>query len=392
MKKNNIKLSDKAALLKERIIANANELAELADRILNRAIAEEEREEAWKKRKAELKEIAEAKLEEKRKEKKEKRKEKRMSIFSKYISKSIPTSINKNDQEKIDDKIREAQEKKAKAEDEKIQKKKDLEVKTKEEAAKKKAEYALRKVHNGNKNLGPKTHTTKEERKIVQEETKEQAYKNYIAMMQQIESEKAADPEGYAKRKQKKQEAEQKRLEQLAEKRKARMEKQQKTKVTQKSKVAKILEAFKQAQLARKKKKEEKRAKYLTKGGIAVPKVKIKVVARPFNADQLVKRVNNPKVKDYFINIYKINDNNELFLSETREMKIFPGDLLNFLTLKNKYLAKKDKKYAKIEAKVANVEKAVMYFVSDNWQKIVAQKAKEEAFEKKEENSKQKAA
>lgn len=389
MKKNNIKLSDKAALLKERIIANANELA---DRILNRAIAEEEREEAWKKRKAELKEIAEAKLEEKRKEKKEKRKEKRMSIFSKYMSKSIPTSINKNDQEKIDDKVREAQEKKAKVEDKKIQKKKDLEVKTKEEAAKKKAKYKLRKVHNGNKNLGPMHRTTKEERMRMHKETKEQGYKNYIAMMQRIESEKAADPEGYAKRKQKRQEAEQKRLEQLAEKRKARMEKQQKTEITQKSKVAKILEAFKQAQLARKKKKEEKRAKYLTKGGIAVPKVKIKVIARPFNADQLVKRVDNPKVKDYFINIYKINDNNELFLSETMEMKIFPGDLLNFLTSKNKYFAKKDRKYAKIEAKVANVEKAVMYFVSDNWQKIVAQKAKEEAFEKKEENSKQKAA
>lgn len=250
---------DKVKALKEKIIANANALA---DRILSKAIAKEEQEKAWETRKEELK----AEAAKKRKEAALKKREEKAKKLS-QIHSSIPTKDTSKKQKAIDKAIEEKHDEKMIAKEIKFE------------------------DFNPNKEIKDKTkHITKEEKEKIAAEARKAGYLAYKAEMQKQASEIAADPKAYQVRKEKRKKSEQERLNMLAEKRKARMEKLQRVELTQKQKTLKDLEHFKLAQERRNKKKLERRQMYLSKGGIQLPKVKNKVEIRPI--------VEQPKKQD----------------------------------------------------------------------------------------------
>lgn len=90
---------DKVKALKEKIIANANALA---DRILNKAIAKEEQQKAWETRKEELKAEAAKKRKEAALKKREEKAKKLIQIHT-----SIPTKDTSKKQKAIDKAIEE---------------------------------------------------------------------------------------------------------------------------------------------------------------------------------------------------------------------------------------------------------------------------------------------
>lgn len=273
---------DKVKALKEKIIANANALA---DRILSKAIAKEEQEKAWETRKEELK----AEAAKKRKEAALKKREEKAKKLS-QIHSSIPTKDTSKEQKAIDKAIEEKHDKKMIAKETKFE---DFNPKrqklTKEERIERNKKRAIKLIHH--KEIKDKTkHITKEERERIAAEARKAGYLAYKAEMQKQASEIAADPKAYQARQEKRKKSEQERLNMLAEKRKARMDKLQRVKLTQKQKTLKDLEHFKLAQERRNKKKLERRQMYLSKGGIQLPKVKNKVEIRPI--------VEQPKKQD----------------------------------------------------------------------------------------------
>ena len=273
---------DKVKALKEKIIANANALA---DRILSKAIAKEEQEKAWETKKEELK----AEAAKKRKEAALKKREEKAKKLS-QIHSSIPTKDTSKKQKAIDKAIEEKHDKKIIAKETKFE---DFNPKrqklTKEERIERNKKRAIKLIHH--KEIKDKTkHITKEERERIVAEARKAGYPAYKAEMQKQASEIAADPKAYQARQEKRKKSEQERLNMLAEKRKARMDKLQRVELTQKQKTLKDLEHFKLAQERRNKKKLERRQMYLSKGGIQLPKVKNKVEIRPI--------VEQPKKQD----------------------------------------------------------------------------------------------
>lgn len=93
-KKPKVTLLDKAKILKEKIIENANAFA---DHILNKAIAKEEQTEAWEKKKEELKAEADKKRKEAALKKREEKAKKLISIHA-----TIPSKDTSKKQKKID--------------------------------------------------------------------------------------------------------------------------------------------------------------------------------------------------------------------------------------------------------------------------------------------------
>lgn len=264
---------DKVKALKEKIIANANALA---DRILSKAIAKEEQEKAWETRKEELK----AEAAKKRKEAALKKREEKAKKLS-QIHSSIPTKDTSKKQKAIDKAIEEKHDKKIIAKETKFE---DFNPKrqklTKEERIERNKKRAIKLIHH--KEIKDKTkHITKEERERIVAEARKAGYLAYKAEMQKQASEIAADPKAYQARQEKRKKSEQERLNMLAEKRKARMDKLQRVELTQKQKILKDLEHFKLAQERRNEKKLQRRQMYLSKGGIQLPKVKNKVEVRP---------------------------------------------------------------------------------------------------------------
>lgn len=264
---------DKVKALKEKIIANANALA---DRILSKAIAKEEQEKAWETRKEELK----AEAAKKRKEAALKKREEKAKKFS-QIHSSIPTKDTSKKQKAIDKVIEEKHDEKMIAKETKFE---DFNPKrqklTKEERIERNKKCAIKLIHH--KEIKDKTkHITKEEREKIAAEARKAGYLAYKAEMQKQASEIAADPKAYQARQEKRKKSEQERLNMLAEKRKARMDKLQQVELTQKQKTLKDLEHFKLAQERRNEKKLQRRQMYLSKGGIQLPKVKNKVEVRP---------------------------------------------------------------------------------------------------------------
>lgn len=264
---------DKVKALKEKIIANANALA---DRILSKAIAKEEQEKAWETRKEELK----AEAAKKRKEAALKKREEKAKKLS-QIHSSIPTKDTSKKQKAIDKAIEEKHDKKIIAKETKFE---DFNPKrqklTKEERIERNKKRAIKLIHH--KEIKDKIkHTTKEEREKIAAEARKAGYLAYKAEMQKQASEIAADPKAYQARQEKRAKSEQERLSMLAEKRKARMEKLQRVEFTQKQKTLKDLEHFKLAQERRNEKKLQRRQMYLSKGGVQLPKVKNKVEIRP---------------------------------------------------------------------------------------------------------------
>lgn len=273
---------DKVKALKEKIIANANALA---DRILSKAIAKEEQEKAWETRKEELK----AEAAKKRKEAALKKREEKAKKLS-QIHSSIPTKDTSKEQKAIDKAIEEKHDKKIIAKETKFE---DFNPKrqklTKEERIERNKKRAIKLIHH--KEIKDKTkHITKEERERIVAEARKAGYLAYKAEMQKQASEIAADPKAYQARQEKRKKSEQERLNMLAEKRKARMDKLQRVELTQKQKTLKDLEHFKLVQERRNKKKLERRQMYLSKSGIQLPKVKNKVEIRPI--------VEQPKKQD----------------------------------------------------------------------------------------------
>lgn len=264
---------DKVKALKEKIIANANALA---DRILSKAIAKEEQQKAWETRKEELK----AEATKKRKEAALKKREEKAKKFS-QIHSSIPTKDTSKKQKAIDKVIEEKHDEKMIAKETKFE---DFNPKrqklTKEERIERNKKRAIKLIHH--KEIKDKTkHITKEEKERIAAEARKAGYLAYKAEMQKQASEIAADPKAYQARQEKRKKSEQERLNMLAEKRKARMDKLQRVELTQKQKTLKDLEHFKLAQERRNEKKLQRRQMYLSKGGIQLPKVKNKVEVRP---------------------------------------------------------------------------------------------------------------
>lgn len=264
---------DKVKALKEKIIANANALA---DRILSKAIAKEEQEKAWETRKEELK----AEAAKKRKEAALKKREEKAKKLS-QIHSSIPTKNTSKKQKAIDKVIEEKHDEKMIAKETKFE---DFNPKrqklTKEERIERNKKRAIKLIHH--KEIKDKTkHITKEEKERIAAEARKAGYLAYKAEMQKQASEIAADPKAYQARQEKRKKSEQERLNMLAEKRKARMDKLQRVELTQKQKTLKDLEHFKLAQERRNEKKLQRRQMYLSKGDIQLPKVKNKVEVRP---------------------------------------------------------------------------------------------------------------
>lgn len=264
---------DKVKALKEKIIANANALA---DRILSKAIAKEEQEKVWETRKEELK----AEAAKKRKEAALKKREEKAKKLS-QIHSSIPTKDTSKKQKAIDKAIEEKHDKKMIAKETKFE---DFNPKrqklTKEERIERNKKCAIKLIHH--KEIKDKTkHITKEERERIVAEARKAGYLAYKAEMQKQASEIAADPKAYQARQEKRKKSEQERLNMLAEKRKARMDKLQQVELTQKQKTLKDLEHFKLAQERRNEKKLQRCQMYLSKDGIQLPKVKNKVEVRP---------------------------------------------------------------------------------------------------------------
>lgn len=264
---------DKVKALKEKIIANANALA---DRILSKAIAKEEQEKAWETRKEELK----AEAAKKRKEAALKKREEKAKKLS-QIHSSIPTKDTSKKQKAIDKAIEEKHDEKMIAKETKFE---DFNPKrqklTKEERIERNKKRTIKLIHH--KEIKDKTkHITKEEREKIAAEARKAGYLAYKAEMQKQASEIAADPKAYQARQEKRKKSEQERLNMLAEKRKVRMDKLQQVELTQKQKTLKDLEHFKLAQERRNEKKLQRRQMYLSKDGIQLPKVKNKVEVRP---------------------------------------------------------------------------------------------------------------
>lgn len=273
---------DKVKALKEKIIANANALA---DRILSKAIAKEEQEKAWETRKKELK----AEAAKKRKEAALKKREEKAKKLS-QIHSSIPTKDTSKKQKAINKAIEEKHDEKMIAKETKFE---DFNPKrqklTKEERIERNKKRAIKLIHH--KEIKDKTkHITKEEKERIVAEARKAGYLAYKAEMQKQASEIAADPKAYQARQEKRKKSEQERLNMLAEKRKARMDKLQQVELTQKQKTLKDLEHFKLAQERRNEKKLQRRQMYLSKDGIQLPKVKNKVEVRPI--------VEQPKKQD----------------------------------------------------------------------------------------------
>ena len=273
---------DKVKALKEKIIANANALA---DRILNKAIAKEEQQKAWETRKEELKAEAAKKRKEAALKKREEKAKKLIQIHT-----SIPTKDTSKKQKDIDKEIEKKHDEKMIAMETKFEDFNPKQQKlTKEERIERNKKRAIKLIHH--KEIKDKIkHTTKEEREKIAAEARKAGYLAYKAEMQRQASEIAADPKAYQARQEKRAKSEQERFSMLAEKRKARMEKLQRVELTQKQKTLKDLEHFKLAQERRNKKKLERRQMYLSKGGIQLPKVKNKVEIRPI--------VEQPKKQD----------------------------------------------------------------------------------------------
>ena len=295
-------ITDKAKELKERIIKNANDLA---DRILDRAIAREEAEKQWAEKKEELLKKATELRKKAAQEKRDRRNNQRLEI-----NKTIPFChagkfANPEDVTKYNDYIAAVR-----------KRQEELANKAKTESKK---EEAVEKKHDKKDTVKrtPTMRTTKDERIQAAIEKKIQGKANYRKELQKQASEIEADPKGYQERQQKKQKSEQERLDMLAAKRKERLEKKIKNELTTKQLVLKQINDFKESQKKRLEKKDLKRAKYITKGDEKVNKFKIKAPLRP----SVIIEKKNTELNSYNVVIARVTDKNTIIDSKPQVVK-----------------------------------------------------------------------
>lgn len=175
-----------------------------------------------------------------------------------------------------------------------------------EERIKRNTELALKRLHHKEIKL---KRTTKAERIEAIKAKKEAGKAAFNAEMKRQASEIAADRQGYANRVEKRRRTETERLARIAERRKLRKDKIF-TEHLKQQKIQQLnLKRFIESEKARLARKEEKRAKYLTTGGIKVPKVKNNVAIDKTRAEEYIKAA-EAKIKDekvrYLIRIASI--------------------------------------------------------------------------------------
>lgn len=154
-----------------------------------------------------------------------------------------------------------------------------------------------------------KAHAAKREEIKAIKAKKEAGKAAFNAEMKRQASEIAADRQGYANRVEKRRRTETERFAMIAERRKLRKDKIF-TEHLKQQKIQQLnLKCFIESEKARLARKEEKRAKYLTTGGIKVPKVKNNVAIDKTRAEEYIK-VAETKMKDkkerYIIRIASI--------------------------------------------------------------------------------------
>ena len=295
-------ITDKAKELKERIIKNANDLA---DRILDRAIAREEAEKQWAEKKEELLKKATELRKKAAQEKRDRRNNQRLEINKTIPFCHVDKFANPEDVTKYNDYIAAVR-----------KRQEELANKAKTESKK---EETVEKKHDKKDTVKrtPAMRTTKDERIQAAIEKKIQGKANYRKELQKQASEIEADPKGYQERQQKKQKSEQERLDMLAAKRKERLEKKIKNELTTKQLVLKQINDFKESQKKRLEKKDLKRAKYITKGGEKVNKFKIKTPLRP----SVIIEKKDTELNSYNVVIARVTDKNTIIDSKPQVVK-----------------------------------------------------------------------
>lgn len=296
------KMSDIMKAKKAAIVSAANDLA---DRIILRAIEKEEQkkkfDEADKKIKEKVKKDKMAIAEKKRKRKAELR------------NKTIPSPEAIANAKKQQDFLAKAHAAKREEIEARLSEKEEFMDQSVEEWSKKReerikhnTELALKRLHHKEIKL---KRTTKAERIEAIKAKKEAGKAAFNAEMKRQASEIAADRQGYANRVEKRRRTETERLARIAERRKLRKDKIF-TEHLKQQKIQQLnLKRFIESEKARLARKEEKRAKYLTTGGIKVPKVKNNVAIDKTRAEEYIK-VAETKMKDekerYIIRIASI--------------------------------------------------------------------------------------
>lgn len=296
------KMSDIMKAKKAAIVSAANDLA---DRIILRAIEKEEQKkkfnEADKKIKEKVKKDKMAIAEKKRKRKAELR------------NKTIPSPEAIANAKKQQDFLAKAHAAKREEIEARLNEKEEFMDQSVEEWSKKReerikhnTELALKRLHHKEIKL---KRTTKAERIEAIKAKKEAGKAAFNAEMKRQASEIAADRQGYANRVEKRRRTETERLAMIAERRKLRKDKIF-TEHLKQQKIQQLnLKRFIESEKARLARKEEKRAKYLTTGGIKVPKVKNNVAIDKTRAEEYIK-VAETKMKDekerYIIRIASI--------------------------------------------------------------------------------------
>lgn len=296
------KMSDIIKAKKAAIVSAANDLA---DRIILRAIEKEEQkkkfDEADKKIKEKVKKDRMAIAEKKRKRKAELR------------NKTIPSPEAIANAKKQQDFLAKAHAAKREEIEAHLDEKENFMNQSAEEWSKKheerikrNTELALKRLHHKEIKL---KRTTKAERIEAIKAKKEAGKAAFNAEMKRQASEIAADRQGYANRVEKRRRTETERLAMIAERRKLRKDKIF-TEHLKQQKIQQLnLKRFIESEKARLARKEEKRAKYLTTGGIKVPKVKNNVAIDKTRAEEYIK-VAETKMKDekerYIIRIASI--------------------------------------------------------------------------------------
>lgn len=296
------KMSDIMKAKKAAIVSAANNLA---DRIILRAIEKEEQkkkfDEADKKIKEKVKKDRMAIAEKKRKRKAELR------------NKTIPSPEAIANAKKQQDFLAKAHAAKREEIEARLDEKENFMNQSAEEWSKKheerikrNTELALKRLHHKEIKL---KRTTKAERIEAIKAKKEAGKAAFNAEMKRQASEIAADRQGYANRVEKRRRTEIERLARIAERRKLRKDKIF-TEHLKQQKIQQLnLKRFIESEKARLARKEEKRAKYLTTGGIKVPKVKNNVAVDKTRAEEYIKAA-EAKMKDekvrYLIRIASI--------------------------------------------------------------------------------------
>lgn len=296
------KMSDIMKAKKAAIVSAANDLA---DRIILRAIEKEEQKKKF--------DEADKKIKEKVKKDKMAIAEKKRERKAELRNKTIPSPEAIANAKKQQDFLAKAHAAKREEIEARLDEKENFMNQSAEEWSKKheerikhNTELALKRLHHKEIKL---KRTTKAERIEAIKAKKEAGKAAFNAEMKRQASEIAADRQGYANRVEKRRRTETERLAMIAERRKLRKDKIF-TEHLKQQKIQQLnLKRFIESEKARLARKEEKRAKYLTTGGIKVPKVKNNIAVDKTRAEEYIK-VAETKMKDekerYIIRIASI--------------------------------------------------------------------------------------